>query len=407
VDIPPPAGGSGQGGSSGMECMAECKPGSTCINGTCTSLINLSKQKIVAVGDSGSSGFQPDAVAEGRNSSGGAVNVAEGGMCSGNNKCKAGLACVNEVCTDLSDGSQEKIDPCKHLKYLEIEPTNEPPPPTADDGMYNYNDSINLSFHVKNSQPGDIIEWTVSRNTAVFWTHSGKNYIDKWNEDVPIDTASCLNNAYCGFEVKFRLGNAKNGNKAKRALKLIDYFRHKITVTAVWGHSQCDAEFVGAATKTKKLNFNKPELKDESIDGSPLLNEINIEHAGISATLYVEDAKHNNLGKIDLFGKTLDVVGVALKNDNGKTFEDVVFFELYGDDDNWAAYDMIFYLHYLILVGEDIYAVVESGHNIMEVAGNDESWHWKVGTDIDWYMRCQPDGVDWSACGEDEDGGNM
>lgn len=197
-------------------------------------------------------------------------------------------------------------------------------------------------------------------------------------------------------------------------------------VTAHRKQDQCEKS--AFAKKELKFKFNKPKLEDEKIDGSLLDYHIETENVGVSTILYVEDADHYDLAKKTLDYSSENYTGgnSILKNKNDKTFKDVQFFQLYGDDYNWKIKDdMKYTLHYLILQGKDIYGVVEYGYYGMEVNDNDESWHWEVGKDIYWYMRCSPDvsynnieewdfwgnfNDDWEkgiACGESEGGGNM
>lgn len=448
VDIPPPAGEAGQGGGAMKQCMAECKPGSICMNGICTRFVNLPKKKIVVIEGAGSSGFRPDAVAEGRGSSG--ESMEDEKECSNDEDCQIGKVCKIGMCIDDinvevatnectingatgvidKDGKCSINDPCK-LDF-KVVPTNAVL--SGDDKTYNYNDSVNVGFWAKGAK-GDKIKWTVSRNTEVFYTKSGKQYIEKWNEDVPI---SCLNGEYCSFEVKFRLGNSKEykAKPYKTRLSIIDYFKDKITVKATREQSQCVKKSV-ATYMSLNFKFNKPKLEDETIKDAILAFKTYVEWVNdlTGLTVLVEDINHGALGDVynDLAAyeeSHLEVLAPLATYKNSKsplihswawpdnyTFKDVKFFEWQAyDDDPLAPFgDLYFNLNYLMLAGKDIYAIVGSGWNIMDVDDHFESWHWTEGVDFTWFMRCHPDDDDSGepnmaemlACGEEQGGGNM
>ena len=353
--------------------------------------------------------------------------------CTNDADCPTGKVCKSDMCIDDisavngatgvidENGNSSATDPCK--QELEIEETNSVP--SGDDKLYDYNASVLLNFKVKNVNPDDIIEWTVSRNTAVYYTNSGKQYVYKWNEDVPVpsDGPVYCKVSECPYDVKFRLGNSKEykADAYKTRLSIIDYFKHKITVTATREQNQCETKSV-TATKELKFKFNKPKLEDEAIYGSVLAFKSYVEwvNSGTGLVVAVEDADHDDLGGVF---KTLgneyeeghvEVIKPLLwPKSKDFTFKDVKFFEWTGNDN--TAPDLYFNLNYLLLAGKDVYAIVGSGWDKMVVDGDEESWHWKEGVDFTWFMRCHPDDEDSGepnmaemlACGEEQGGGNM
>lgn len=378
-------------------------------------------------------------------------------ICNGDD-CPKALETTDKECVDNMDCSGKKI--CKDNKCVSIDEINgdatswldyfndngfDSGPsdqteeevnivhvstsPQFPDGNYPYNTSADLVFKVTGTKPGEHIGWNINRDTAVYYTKSNKQYVYQWNKiAVPSD---CKDNTTCTITVKFRLGNSKEyeADSYKVSLGIIDYFKHIISVNVVVTPQYAISEEPWkSVVKEFKYKFNKPKLEDEAINGATLAFRSYVEWVDDDdyINLYVNGSKDQLLAQgiqkdlsDDYEEGHVKVVKPLAAFFNGSTFKDVESLEMHAAD--WGIEDTLpgpglyFNLNYYLLAGKDVYAIVESGWYTMVVDKIVESWHWKVGEDIHFYMRChpddeessEPDTEDFLACGEEQGAGNM